>query len=147
MENIIVPNTENLIIENNPLNEEKTILNKHNSILEKVIMLVKRIQDRKTAEVFEHNLNTHKISISEIQDILEISEFQDKNNNTNSHVVSILATTIIKGVPGLHWTLFTNTMFSASYMDPVGNGGLLHAIVGTLYLIVLSIQVVFLSLI
>ena len=54
-------------------------------------------------------------------------------------VVSILVTTIIKGLPGLHWTLFTNTMFSASYMDPVENGGLLHAIVGTLYLIALSI--------
>ena len=54
-------------------------------------------------------------------------------------VVSILATTIVKGVPGLHWSLFTETMFSASYMDPVENGGLLHAIVGTLYLIALSI--------
>ena len=54
-------------------------------------------------------------------------------------VVSILVTTIVKGVPGLHWSLFTQTMFSASYMDPVGNGGLLHAIVGTLYLILLSI--------
>ena len=54
-------------------------------------------------------------------------------------VVSILVTTIVKGVPGLHWSLFTETMFSASYMDPIGNGGLLHAIVGTLYLIILSI--------
>lgn len=54
-------------------------------------------------------------------------------------VVSILVTTIIKGAPGLHWSLFTETMFSASYMDPIANGGLLHAIVGTIYLIVLSI--------
>lgn len=54
-------------------------------------------------------------------------------------VVSILVTTIVKGLPGLHWSLFTETMFSASYMDPIENGGLLHAIVGTLYLIVLSI--------
>lgn len=56
-------------------------------------------------------------------------------------VLSILVTTIIKGAPGLHWSLFTDTMFSASYMDPVENGGMLHAIVGTLYLILLSIVI------
>ena len=54
-------------------------------------------------------------------------------------VISILVTTIVKGAPGLHLSLFTQTMFSASYMDPVDKGGLLHAIVGTLYLIILSI--------
>ena len=54
-------------------------------------------------------------------------------------VVSILVTTIIKGLPGLHLSLFTDTMFSASYLDPIDKGGLLHAIVGTLYLIILSI--------
>ena len=54
-------------------------------------------------------------------------------------VVSILVSTIAKGLPGLHWSLFTETMFSASYMDPVENGGLLHAIVGTLYLIILTV--------
>ncbi|MBU6264437.1 MAG: hypothetical protein KGM39_06660, partial [Actinomycetales bacterium] len=54
-------------------------------------------------------------------------------------VVSILVTTVVKGAPGLHWSLFSETMFSASYMDPVKQGGLLHAIVGTVYLILLSI--------
>jgi phosphate transport system permease protein len=54
-------------------------------------------------------------------------------------VVSILVTTIIKGLPGLHLSLFADTMFSASYLDPIDKGGLLHAIVGTLYLIILSI--------
>lgn len=54
-------------------------------------------------------------------------------------VVSILVTTVIKGAPGLHWSLFSETMFSVSYMDPVKQGGLLHAIVGTVYLILLSI--------
>lgn len=53
-------------------------------------------------------------------------------------VASILFSTIEKGVPGLHKTLFTQTMFEASYMDPVSNGGLLHAIIGTLYLILLT---------
>lgn len=54
-------------------------------------------------------------------------------------VLSILFTTIVKGLPGLHLSLFTETMFSASYLDPVEKGGLLHAIVGTIYLILLSI--------
>ena len=56
-------------------------------------------------------------------------------------VASILVTTIIKGVPGLHLTLFSDTMFKASYLDPVNKGGLLHAIVGTIYLILLSIVI------
>ena len=56
-------------------------------------------------------------------------------------VVSILITTIVKGLPGLHLTLFSDTMFKASYLDPVNKGGLLHAIVGTIYLILLSIVI------
>jgi phosphate transport system permease protein len=56
-------------------------------------------------------------------------------------VLSILFTTIQKGVKGLHWTLFTQTMFTASFQDPVSMGGLLHAIVGTLYLILISVIV------
>lgn len=54
-------------------------------------------------------------------------------------VVSILVTTLLKGIPGLHLSLFTDSMFSASYLDPIDKGGLLHAIIGTLYLISLSI--------
>ena len=54
-------------------------------------------------------------------------------------VISILATTISHGVKGLHWSLFTQSMFSASYQDPISAGGLLHALVGTLYLILISI--------
>ena len=54
-------------------------------------------------------------------------------------VASILFSTLQKGLPGLHPSLFTETMFSASYLDPVENGGLLHAIVGTLYLILLTV--------
>lgn len=53
-------------------------------------------------------------------------------------VVSILVTVVIKGAPGLHKSLFTQTMFSASYMDPVEKGGLLHALVGTIYLILIT---------
>ena len=54
-------------------------------------------------------------------------------------VFSILVTTIVKGVPGLHPSLFTQTMFKASYLDPISQGGLLHALVGTIYLIIISV--------
>jgi len=53
-------------------------------------------------------------------------------------VVSILYTTISNGIKGLHWTLFTQSMFSTSYDDPISKGGLLHALVGTIYLILIS---------
>lgn len=56
-------------------------------------------------------------------------------------VASILWTTVSNGVKGLHWTLFTQTMFTASFSDPISKGGLLHALVGTLYLIFISIVV------
>jgi len=56
-------------------------------------------------------------------------------------VLSILATTIVKGVPGLHWSLFTESMFNASYQSPIAEGGLLHAIVGTVYLILFSLLI------
>lgn len=54
-------------------------------------------------------------------------------------VLSILESTLVKGIPGFHKTLFTQTMFSASYLDPVDKGGLLHAIVGTMFLIILTV--------
>ncbi|MFM8921483.1 MAG: phosphate ABC transporter permease PstA [Candidatus Nanopelagicaceae bacterium] len=56
-------------------------------------------------------------------------------------VLSILFSSIQRGVPGLHATLFTDTMFSASYLDPFDKGGLFHAIIGTLYLIILTVLI------
>lgn len=53
-------------------------------------------------------------------------------------VVNILYTTISKGVKGLHWTLFTDSMQNSSYLDPIGMGGILHAIVGTMYMIIMA---------
>ncbi|CAB4673978.1 unannotated protein [freshwater metagenome] len=53
-------------------------------------------------------------------------------------VLSILFTTISKGIKGLHWTLFTDTMEKSSYLDPIGMGGILHAIVGTMYMIIIA---------
>lgn len=52
---------------------------------------------------------------------------------------SILATTITKGIKGLRLSIFTNTMAAVSYTDPIQMGGLLHALIGTIYLILLSV--------
>lgn len=54
-------------------------------------------------------------------------------------IASILGTTIKRGFPGLRANLFTDSMAITSFTDPIGKGGLLHAIVGTLYLILLSV--------
>jgi phosphate transport system permease protein len=56
-------------------------------------------------------------------------------------VFSILYMAVRKGVAGLHWSLFTESMFNASFLDPVAKGGLLHALIGTLYLIVISMVI------
>ncbi|MFM1937689.1 MAG: hypothetical protein RLZZ320_547 [Actinomycetota bacterium] len=56
-------------------------------------------------------------------------------------VISILATTIVRGAPGLKANLFTQTMSVVSFTDPLDSGGLLHAIIGTLYLILLSVVI------
>ncbi len=52
---------------------------------------------------------------------------------------SILATTLTKGLQGLRFSIFTDTMVSASFTDPIEMGGLLHALLGTAYLILLSV--------
>jgi phosphate transport system permease protein len=54
-------------------------------------------------------------------------------------IVSILVTVIQKGVPGLHFGLFTNDMSMATPTDPIPTGGLLHAITGTLTLVILAL--------
>ena len=53
-------------------------------------------------------------------------------------VLSILVTVIVKGLPGLGLHTFTQTMEKTSYGDPLSSGGLLHAIIGTVYLIVIA---------
>ena len=50
-------------------------------------------------------------------------------------IVSILVTVWVRGHKGLHWTLFTKDMHSNSFTDPIGQGGLLHAIIGTFLLV------------
>jgi phosphate transport system permease protein len=53
-------------------------------------------------------------------------------------VGSILFLTLKNGIAGLRWSLFTKDMFSASYNDPITAGGLLHAVVGTFFLIIIA---------
>lgn len=54
-------------------------------------------------------------------------------------VISIVVTTFVKGIPGISVSVFTNDMGRASFIDPIGSGGLLHAIVGTLFLILITV--------
>ncbi len=53
-------------------------------------------------------------------------------------VVSILLTVWVRGYKGLHWSLFTKDMHSNAYTDPVSQGGLLHAIIGTFLLVIFA---------
>jgi phosphate transport system permease protein len=52
---------------------------------------------------------------------------------------SILFTVLKNGLPGIKLNLFTSDMSMATPTDPLTNGGILHAITGTLTLIVLSL--------
>ncbi len=52
---------------------------------------------------------------------------------------SILATVLKKGLPGISFGLFTHDMGLATPTDPLSNGGLLHAITGTLTLVVIAL--------
>jgi phosphate transport system permease protein len=54
-------------------------------------------------------------------------------------IASILFTVIKNGLPGIHKGLFTTDMSMATPTDPVIVGGLLHAITGTLTLVVLAL--------
>ena len=54
-------------------------------------------------------------------------------------IASILFTVISKGLPGIHWGLLTTDMSMATPTDPIANGGLLHAITGTLTLVAISL--------
>ena len=56
-------------------------------------------------------------------------------------VMSILVTTVVRGSHGLKANLFTDTMKITSYSDPLTQGGLLHALIGTVYLILFSILI------
>jgi phosphate transport system permease protein len=54
-------------------------------------------------------------------------------------ISSILFTVIKNGTPGISYGLFTHDMSSATPTDPLSSGGLLHAITGTLTLVILAL--------
>ena len=54
-------------------------------------------------------------------------------------IVSMLATIVSKGYKGIMLNIFTNDMSMATPTDPLTNGGLLHALVGTLLLVAVAL--------
>ncbi|MEI8215410.1 MAG: phosphate ABC transporter, permease protein PstA, partial [Actinomycetota bacterium] len=54
-------------------------------------------------------------------------------------VFSILWATVSRGIKGLNLPFVTENMRNASLFDPIGKGGILHAILGTLMLIAIAI--------
>ena len=54
-------------------------------------------------------------------------------------ILSILLTVTVKGWRGLHWGLFTQDMTQATVNDPIQNGGMLAAIMGTLIMVSLAL--------
>ena len=56
-------------------------------------------------------------------------------------IVSILVTVWIRGHKGLHLSLFTTDMRSNSFTDPISQGGIVHAIVGTFLLVIFAMVI------
>lgn len=54
-------------------------------------------------------------------------------------IASILITVVSKGYKGIRWSIFTQDMSLASSTDPLSNGGLLHAITGTLIMVSIAL--------
>ena len=54
-------------------------------------------------------------------------------------IASILFTVLQKGLPGIKLNIFTHDMSMATPTDPLSNGGLLHAITGTITLVALAL--------
>jgi phosphate transport system permease protein len=56
-------------------------------------------------------------------------------------IFSILFEVVKRGYKGLSFGLFTNDMSAASVNDPLGSGGLLHAIVGTMVMVLIALVI------
>jgi len=54
-------------------------------------------------------------------------------------IASIIFTVLKNGLPGIHLSLFTTDMSLATPTDPIATGGLLHAITGTLTMVILAL--------
>ncbi len=56
-------------------------------------------------------------------------------------IISIIFSVWIRGHKGLHWSLFTKDMHSNAFTDPVSQGGLAHAIIGTFLLVIVAMLI------
>ncbi len=56
-------------------------------------------------------------------------------------IISILLTVFLRGRRGLNWNLFVHDMSINSVNDPIGQGGLLHALLGTGILVVIALVI------
>ena len=54
-------------------------------------------------------------------------------------IASIIITVVVKGSKGLHMGLLTHDMSMSAPTDPIASGGLLHAITGTITLVLLAL--------
>ena len=54
-------------------------------------------------------------------------------------IASIIFTVLKNGLPGIHLSMFTTDMSMATPTDPIATGGLLHAITGTLTMVLLAL--------
>jgi phosphate transport system permease protein len=54
-------------------------------------------------------------------------------------IASIIFTVLKKGLPGIHLSMFSTDMSLATPTDPIATGGLLHAITGTLTMVILAL--------
>jgi len=89
--------------------------------------------------LFQIVVSVRKFGRKALGDSLATSLIYSGATITLLPVASILYITLKNGISGLRWNLFTTDMFNASFLDPIGNGGLLHALVGTLTLIIIAI--------
>lgn len=56
-------------------------------------------------------------------------------------ILSILFEVLKRGIKGLSFSLFTNDMSATSVNDPLGSGGLIHAITGTFIMVLMALIV------
>ena len=93
------------------------------------------------ATLFQVIVSVRKFGRKALGDSIATSLIYTGATLTFLPVGSILFITLKNGLAGLRWNLFTTDMFNASFLDPIGNGGLLHALLGTVTLIVIAMVI------
>jgi phosphate transport system permease protein len=56
-------------------------------------------------------------------------------------IASILWEVWVRGYKGLHWSLFSTDMKQYNFTGPVADGGLIHAIIGTLIIVAIAVLI------